>query len=222
LLTGLLLASVPVFLGLFAVPRLFGSSPEGPAAPVILDRLFAHEISRGRLEGADRELRHAPSGDGDSLAWRSEFEAVLAGNDPRKLEDARTTLVQALRVAPANPRAWTLLCEIDIHLHRDRAAACLDTAFYMGPFDWFVAERRTVLSAWLWPQLDRDTKDAAARRLRLMWQDTRLRRIALEAGLEPNGAALVIAAFANDAPALRDFERALAGQSRTSPLARTP
>src|SRR5215471_15784112 len=106
-------------------------------------------------------------------------------------ENAQTTLLEALSAAPANPRGWTLLCEIEINIDRDRAASCMDTAFYIGPFDWFTARRRTVLSAYLWPQLDRDTQDAAARRLRLIWDDAHLHQIALEAALEPNGAALV-------------------------------
>src|SRR6516225_1230704 len=108
LLAALLLAAVPVFLGLLALPRFLGSSPQGVVAPVITDRLLAREIPRTRLANAERQLRHAAPGDGESLAWRGEFEAVLAGDDPRKLEDARATLLEALSAAPANPRVWTL------------------------------------------------------------------------------------------------------------------
>ena len=221
-LTGLLLVAVPAGLSVFAVPRFAESASSPSVTGVETDRLFAHEVPRGRLARANRDLRQIAPGDGDALAWRAEIDALLAGSSDAALERARATLLEGLSHAPANPRAWTLLCEIDIRIHRDRAASCMDTAFYVGPFDWFLAERRTVLSAWLWPQLDRDTQDAAARRLHLIWDDPRLHWIALEAGLEPNGAALVTAAFAHDNASLAAFERELREQpalrsTRSSP-----
>ena len=212
-LTGLPLVAVPIVLCVLAWPRISETASSAAVNGVVTDRLFARDVPRGRLQAARRGLERIARGDGDALIWRAELDAILAGSNAVDLERARATLLEGLSAAPANPRGWTLLCEIEIRVHRERAASCMDTAFYVGPFDWFVAQRRTVLSAYLFPQLDRDTQDAAARRLRLIWEDPRLRPVALEAALEPNGAALVITAFANDNASLAAFERELRDQS---------
>ena len=213
LLTALLLVAVPVVLCALAIPRFTESASSPVVTGVETDRLFAREVPRERLARASRDLRQIAPGDGDALAWRAEIDAIRAGSNVDALQNARATLLESLSHAPANPRAWTLLCELEIRIDRGRAAACMDTAFYVGPFDWFLAQRRTLLSAWLWPQLDRDTQDAAARRLHLIWDDRQLHGIALDAGLEPNGAALVMAAFAHDNASLAAFERELRAQS---------
>lgn len=209
LLTVLLLIAVPVGLGVLAYPRWSETASTRAVNGVETARLLAREMPRDRLDAARRDLQRIAPGNGGALAWRAEIDAVLAGSNTAALEKARTGLLEGLSAAPANPRGWTLLCEIEIRIDRDRAGSCMDTAFYIGPFDWFVARRRTVLSAYLFPQLDRDTQEAAARRLRLIWEDPRLHEIALEAALEPNGAALVTAAFENDNASLAAFERAL-------------
>ncbi len=209
-LAGLLLLAVPLVLAALAWPRFIESASAPAVIRVETDRLLARDVPRDRLALASRDLHRIAPGNGEALAWRAELDALLAGSNDAALERARSTLLDGLSNAPANPRGWILLCEIEVAIHRDRAAPCMDTAFYVGPFDWFIAERRTVLTAYLWPQLDRDTQDAAARRLRLIWEDERLRAIALEAAKQPNGAALVVAAFAQDAASLRDFERELA------------
>src|SRR5207237_2603625 len=136
--------------------------------------------------------------------------------DTAALDPAKTLVLDGRAKYPASPRGWTLLCEIEVRIARSEAAACMNTAFYVGPFDWFVVRRRTVLAAYLWPQLDRDTREAAARQLVRIWQDPRLRAIAYEAARQPNGAGLISAAFSGDPDSMSAFERGLSGVPSTS------
>jgi hypothetical protein len=149
----------------------------------------------------------APSGNGETLLWRAELDGIQAGKDEGKLEAARSETVEALKADPANPRSWMLLCELGASLKRADAGTCLDTAFFVGPFDWYVARRRAVLAAYLWPSLDGDTKDAAARRLRLMWETDitgypRMRPILYDVARMPFGRVNIDKAFADDRPTL--------------------
>jgi hypothetical protein len=158
---------------------------------------------------AQQVLSSAPQGDGETKLWRAEFLAVLAKKDKAQLEAARSLTLDGLAADPANPRGWTLLCEIEVVLGRNDASKCLDTAFFIGPFDWFVASRRTALSIYLWPTLDSDTQSAAARRLNLLWQTQGLRIIALQAAQTANGRTMLKEAFATDPAGKEAFERAV-------------
>lgn len=201
----------PVWLAVMAVPRLEAGLAATHTEAILSDRRLSYAIPARESLRAESALASALPTDGESEIWRAELLAVRSAHDLSSLETARALALEGLSHFPASTRGWTLLCEIDVKLDRSRAPACMDTAFYVGPFDWYVAERRTILSAYLFPQLDADTQDAAARRLRLVWEDPQLRAVAYEAAREPNGAALVSAAFREDPLAMRGFERGLGG-----------
>ena len=193
-----------------AAPRFSAGLAVRDTNAVLSDRLLGLAIAPAESQAAEAALEHAVPTDGESEMWRAELLAVREAKDARALARAKSLVLDGLTKYPASPRGWTLLCEIDIKISRSQAAACMDTAFYIGPFDWFVARRRTILSAYLFPQLDRDTQDAAARRFRLIAEDPGLRYSAYEAAHAPNGAGLVTAAFAGEPAALNAFVRGLA------------
>jgi len=202
----LLLVAPLVLIGL-ALPRLLAGNQLPGVQAVLFDRIAARSIAPQRLEKAQAALASALPGDGVNELWRAELSALLAGMSKTRLREARAATIDGLADDPANPRGWTLLCELDIALRRDDAARCLDTAFFIGPFDWFVARRRTALSIHLWPQLDPDTKDAAARRLRLIWQTPGLRFIDVEAAQSANGKLMLAEALASDPGARVELSR---------------
>ena len=208
-LAAVLLLAVPLFFIALALPRFLAGAPPTAARDVLRARLFGLSVHPVRLAKAERALSTAPAGDGESKLWRAELLALLARNDSHRLEEARTLTVEGLSENPANVRGWTLLCELDVVLRRTDAARCLDTAFFIGPFDWFVAQRRTALSVYLWPKLDSDTQDAAARRLRLIWATPSLRFIDFAVAKSPNGASVLDRAFGGDPEMKAAFAREL-------------
>jgi len=204
-----LLLAVPLLFIVLALPRFLAGTPPPAARAVLHARLFGLAVHPLRLTKAEQALSTAPAGDGESKLWRAELLALLARNDLHRLEEARTLTVEGLSENPANVRGWTLLCELDVALRRSDAAQCLDTAFFIGPFDWFVAQRRTALSVYLWPKLDSDTQDAAARRLRLIWERPSLRSIDFAVAKSPNGTSVLDRAFGRDPGMKAAFAREL-------------
>ncbi len=196
------LALVPIALVVLAWPRLEDGAALAQITQVVDARLRGHALPKATVEAARTALSQ-PSENGETLLWRAELDGMLAGNNAKGLEAARAETIAALKADPANPRSWMLLCELDTNLKRSDAGTCLDTAFYVGPFDWYVARRRAVLAAYLWPSLDSDTKDAAARRLRLMWETNitgfpRMRAILWDVAQMPFGRVNIDEAFAHD------------------------
>jgi hypothetical protein len=204
---GVFLALPPLLLIVLAIPRFEAGLRLPEVKEVVLDRSLSLSVAPSRLQRAQRALANGIAEDGETKLWRAEFLALLAGSDRERLEAARQLTVDGLAAEPANPRGWTLLCELDVALSRNDAARCLDTAFYIGPFDWYVSRRRTALSVHLWPEIDADTRDAAARRLRLIWETPGLRNIDLEVARTANGQIMLEQAFADDPSSYAALER---------------
>ncbi len=206
-----LVLSAPLLLIALGLPRFLAGLSLPDVQPVLLGRLEQQSIAPARLKKAQAALQSALPTDGENRLWHAEIDAVLAGKNYQRLDQARDLTVAGLAANPTNPRGWTLLCELDVALKRSDAARCLDTAFFIGPFDWFVARRRTALSVYLWPQLDSDTRDAAARRLHLMWQTPQLSEIDFAVARTGNGKAMLAQAFADDPEGRAQFDRARLG-----------
>ncbi len=216
------LALVPVALVALAWPRLQDGAALAQITQVVDARLREHSLPKAEIQAA-RAALSADSQDGETLLWRAELDGLLAGNNAMNLEAARAETIAALKADPANPRTWMLLCELDTNLKRPDAGTCLDTAFYVGPFDWYVARRRAVLAAYLWPSLDSDTKDAAARRLRLMWETNIIgypimRPILWDVAKIPYGRVVIDRAFAHDRASLHTINLWLSLASAGPPV----
>ena len=209
---------VPALLIVLALPRIVEGIGIERALPVVRSATVGQTLSLDRYRGAADDLTSTMPENGDGLVRLAEMMALAANNEPRGLSRARAMVVRGLALAPLNPRGWTLLCEIDSHVVKADAPRCMDTGFFVAPFDWFVAGRRALLAAALWPTLDADVRNAAARRVRLMWEadhwwfDHRVKLVLYDVYRAPNGAALLNAGFQDDPDELRSFNRWLIQQ----------
>jgi hypothetical protein len=208
---------VPAVLILLAVPRLIEGIGAERALPAVNAGVSGDSLPIERWRYAANDLSLTMPSNGDGLIRRAEMIYLGANGNLEGLAQARAVVVDGLTQAPANPRGWTLLCEIDARIALNEAPRCMDTGFFVAPFDWFVAPRRALLAAELWPTLDPDVQDAAARRVRLMWEsdrwdDHRIRDVLYDVYRTPYGAALLTAGFRNDHEELRTFNRWLIHQ----------
>jgi hypothetical protein len=206
---GLIVPAVLLFLG---VPRLVEGIGAERALPAVNAGISGDRLPLERWRYAADDLASTMPENGDGLVRRAEMTFLAANGNTSGLAQARSEVIEGLTLAPTNPRGWTLLCEIDARIAPTEAAHCMDTGFFVAPFDWFVAGRRALLAADLWPRLDADVQEAAARRVRLMWEsdhwdDHRVKFALLDVYRAPNGAALLTAGFHNDREELREFNR---------------
>lgn len=150
--------------------------------------------------------------DGESLAERAELLA-RASNDPRMLAKSRELAIEGLARAPADPRAWTLLCAIEAAHDPGQGVSCLDTGFFVGPYDWYATPWRMQLAASEWSYLDERLRDAATALILPMWHseqwgdDNALRATLFELSKSADGRQLLRAGFLADKNAMRRFNR---------------
>lgn len=204
--------AVPAILIALAIPRLIEGIGTEQALPATTAAVFERTLPTSNYRVAAGVLSSTLADNGDGLIRRAEMLALAAKGNDAELAEARAVVVDGLVKAPMNPRGWTLLCEIDSHIAPAQAPRCMDTGFFVAPFDWFVAPRRALLAAYLWPRLDADVQSAAARRVRLMWEsdswtDHRARQSLFDVYRAPNGAALLTAGFRTDPDELRVVNR---------------
>ncbi len=208
---------VPAVLILLATPRLIEGVGAERALPAVNAAVNGGRLPIERWRYAADDLASTLPDDGDGLIRRAEMMYLAANGNAQGLAQAKSVVTDGLTRAPTNPRGWTLLCEIDARIARSEAPRCMDTGFFVAPFDWFVAPRRALLAADLWPTLDTDVQEAAARRVRLMWEsdhwdDHRVRDVLYDVYKMPNGAALLTAGFKFNKDELREFNRWLIHQ----------
>jgi hypothetical protein len=211
---GVLFLSVPALLTYAAVPRmLFGLQTE-PAHRLVLSATVGESVPVESAQIAAKVFERAPSDDGDDEAQAAEFLARTAGTNHTTLSQARREAIDALAHAPANPRAWTLLCEIKAtEKVPSKVVACLDTVFSLVRYDWFTADRRMRLVAYEWPYLDQGLRDSAVELILPMWNSTQwidgstLRGTLYDLSRSEGGRQLLRAGLISDRQALRDFNR---------------
>jgi hypothetical protein len=205
----LVLLTVPIVLATFAWPQFVAGVPAAGSETTVTSTVTGYTLSQAAYEQASRDLKNTPADDGFDLVSLAEVSALAAWRDkkPDRLAVARQLTIQGISRAPSNPQGWTLLCAIVARSSRMAGARCMDTALYVGPFDWFTARHRALLGTEVWPLLSPDTKDTFARRLHLMWDDTTLYAYLWDVWSAPNGAAVLTTAFAGDKDGLRRFNR---------------
>ncbi len=212
-LAGGMLLGVPAILSVLAAPRLVGGLGIEPAYRLVGEATLGVPLSASATRAAASAYAGVATDDADNLAQRAEFLKLADGNDPRKLLEVRELLIRSLTHAPVNPRAWTLLCRVEAKQSPARAVACLDTGFFVAPFDWFITGQRMSLVAAEWPYLDERLRDAAANEILPMWNSAgwsngRTLRYALyDLSRFSNGRQLLRAGFISDRKALFAFNR---------------
>jgi hypothetical protein len=209
----LVLLAVPTILATAALPAYLAGRELSFAGPVLSARLYGKSVDRPGLESAEGHLAMASASGGEATAWHAEVLALLAGSNPQALALARDEVLTGISKAPANPRAWALLCELAVKLGRSDAPDCLSTALDIGPFDWFTARRKAMLTAYLWRKLDSSTQETAAHQLWTIWgarvdhSDPLMRSIVFDVDHEADGPLLLADAFKDDRAGLRDLNR---------------
>src|SRR5271166_2604900 len=127
LIFAVVLLSVPALFAHAAVPRLlFGLRTDG-ADRVIQSVTLGQSVPAASARAVAAAFDRAPLDDGDDRARGAEFRALSSPGDSATLSQSREALLEALTHAPANSRAWTLLCEIEAKRAPPSAVACLDT-----------------------------------------------------------------------------------------------
>ena len=212
---GLLL---PLILIVLAVPRMLEGVALARARQATAASLVEEKFPLQGYAAAASELRSVLPDDGDNLIRQAELVAHAANGQAAGLAQARAIAVTGLLHSPANPRGWTLLCEIDDRINRPAAPACMETGFFIAPFDWFTARRRAILAADLWPDLSDDVRQAAARRVRMMWEsdrwdDHRVKFSLYDVYRTPNGPQLLGAGMRDNRDELREMNRWLIQQA---------
>jgi hypothetical protein len=202
-----LISGIPALLLYWSIPRFIAGWPREAAQPMVQAALDERPLTIAQYAKAAADLSSTLPDDGDDLVDRAEMIALASKNDHARLLDARQVVVQGLENSPANPRGWTLLCEIDAQIGMTDATSCFETAIVVGPFDWFLARRRAILAAYLWPSLDPFTRAVAARRVRLMWGIPDLHRELWQIMHTSHGPLLVAAALDGYPDDVRRFNR---------------
>jgi len=190
------------------MPRFIAGVGEEEARGPLYDAVVEHHLPPMAFQWASSNLDKTMAGDGDGLIEQAEMVALGAGRDQKALAKALGLVTQGIAQAPANPRGWTLLCEIKAQSGSADTISCLDIGFFVAPFDWYVSRRRALLAARLWPLLDMNVRDGAALRVRQMWEsdfpdDHRSRMALYDVFLEANGSELLRAGFAGHIEELR-------------------
>lgn len=207
-----------VFAIIALLPPLFLVSRAAPAfiaglgvesARGTVERMIAGQTqSRSAYRDAAAALWRAE--DGESLAERAELLA-RASNDPRAVDRAYELVSEGVARAPADPRAWVLLCAIEASRDPGRGAFCLDRGFFVGRYDWYAMPWRMELAAREWPYLDQHVRDAAASFVLPMWNTEEwgdgndLRAALFDLSETADGRQLLRAGFLADRNALRRF-----------------
>jgi hypothetical protein len=168
---------------------------------------FGQRLPRPRYESVASDLKRTLPDDGDNLIARAEALSLAAGNNQSTLKDARDLVLEGIADAPANPRGWTVLCELDARFDEPAAGRCMDVALYIGPFDWFMAGPRTQLAGELWPYMSPESQDTTARRMRLFWRNVNLRELLWYAYDTRYGAVMLTVSFAPERDTLRSLNR---------------
>jgi hypothetical protein len=202
-----LLVGIPFALAITAIPRLFAGVAAAPIERALISLTIGQPMPRAKYEMIAAALSNASTTDGDALITRAEAETRAAEDSRPDLLGARDSVLRGISESPGNPRGWTLLCELDAQFNLDQAARCMDTALYIGPFDWFVAGRRAVLASYLWPNLSRDSRKTSARRMKLLWANPSLRNIIWDVYNTKNGGEMLTAAFVGDRDTLATINR---------------
>ncbi len=210
---GVLLLSVPALLAWAAVPRfIFGLGTEG-AHRLVLSATIGRSVPIESARAAAAAFEQAPRGDGDDRAWGAEFLALAARGNSVTLAQSRQLADEALADAPANPRAWTLLCALEANRSPALGVACLDTGFPIARYDWFTADWRMRLIAFEWPFLDETLRDSATSLILPMWNTAQwtngmtLRPALYDLSRSDNGRQLLRAGLISDRETLRSFNR---------------
>jgi hypothetical protein len=173
------------------------------AYPVQLDLSVGIGLPRAAYVDAVEALGRADTGDGISTLYLAQSR-FRSGTKPESvLGQARN----GLSLAPASVEGWVFYAEMLEQIDSKGAASALSQAFTLGPYDFFLAERRARLASRLWVYLSADTKRDTLRQVRLLWSEVGLRDAMVSLLSTSDGEKLFTRAYENDFDTVRTINR---------------
>jgi hypothetical protein len=201
----------PAALLLFAaVPRFQAGLAVDAAFPVPAYLVMNAELPVDSYRAAAVVLAKANPQDGRSLIERAEA-AARAGTAPQTVEDL---LSAGLARSPASVRGWSLLAEQVASQEPARGVAYLSQSYLLGPYEYFVAGKRSRTAAILWNDLPAKPREIALRQTKLLWSETLLHSEIGPLLSVQGGSALMTLAFKDDPEEMRALNRWLATERR--------
>jgi len=206
----LLLLVPAALLLLAAVPRFQAGLAVDAAFPVPAYLVMNAELPVDSYRTAADTLAKANPQDGRSLIERAEA-AARAGTAPQTVENM---LSDGLARSPASVRGWSLLAEQVASQDRTRGVAYLSQSYLLGPYEYFVAGKRSRTAAILWNDLSPKAHEIAVRQAKLLWSEVLLRSEIAPMLRVEGGTALMTLAFKDDPEEMRALNRWLATERR--------
>jgi hypothetical protein len=207
------LFALPGFgIALLAFPRLSDGFAVDSAIPVPNYMLAGIALPHGSYDRASASLKRGANADGDAAILA--VEAAIHAGAPAGSEIPQ--LERGLSLEPGSARGWLLLAEASAPVHSDRAASALSQSLVLAPYDFWLAGRRSRLSAVLWSDLDVDGRAMARRQVVRLWEEPLLRTQLVPLFQTAEGRALLKTSFAAAPDELRVLNRWVSAEARKS------
>ena len=206
----------PVILLLAALPRLASGMALEATFPVPAYMNVDRTLPLKTYRATAQVLAGAAEADGEAQIARSRA-AYLSGEVGPKIVAMADNGVSH---APSSAAGWTLLAALRTPVDRVRAAGAMAVAFELAPHDYYLAAWRARTAAHLWADLPADARESAARQVRLLWSDRKLRRQIRSILAVPGGPGLVTYAMKDDPDGLRALNRMVARERLGLPAAK--
>jgi len=164
--TGVVLILPAVLLGIYTCQQVPAAFAVDRAFPVPMFITMNVPLPQSAYRKAEAALVTADPRDGQSGISAAEAGAL----DGKPASTIVSRLSAALTAAPASGEGWILLAESQSRSDPKRAANSLSVALELAPFEYFLAERQSLLAAKLWTDLPEDSRAIASRQARDLWR----------------------------------------------------
>jgi hypothetical protein len=199
-----------ILLALFALPKFLSGRELDAAFPVPVYVAMNVTLPPRSYGDAAARLGRARDADGGMALMQAELLALQNGHDAR----VPALAGQGLSATPASARGWLVMAEAQRDFNPAFAARALGMALGLAPYDYWIAGRRAVDAARLYPHLRGETRAMAERQAQMLWDEPRLRPQLFTVLASPGGSDLVTAAFRARIDDLRALNRWVAAERR--------
>lgn len=183
-----------ICLALFGAKHFVDGCSIDAAVPVPNYMVAGVNVPKAAYAAAAAALLNANPRNGFAEIARAEAMMRAGASSARVIP----VLTEGLGVSPASARGWTLLAENTAVKQKHQAAEILAQALVLAPRDYWLAGMRARAAAFLWPDLNTDTRALAISQTRLLWHEEQLRPQFLALADSAEGAALITHSFPAD------------------------
>jgi hypothetical protein len=171
--------------------------------PVPFALSLNHSLPKTAFKDAAVALRSSSAKDGNAQIWSAEARSQ-AGDKPQVIiQQVEAGLLES----PASAEGWAFYAAMLEGSDPRKGALALAQAYTLAPNDYFWASERAILSSHLWYYLDGDTKAAALREARALWEEPSLRVDVPKLLATSNGGKLLTRAYASEPDVIREINR---------------